>query len=482
MVTNVSEYRFKSVPPKQAAIAHVVWFHEENPRGPDQYGDSGHLITAGRLFFPNDKTLRRDIVEKFVTFGGWDGTQKIVVQKLLPEQVTEALRRLELEYERIKSEAPETADGMLTLQVFRHCWCDSKGKLIAPIWQGITCNRRGSQLLESLTQIVKINKGDLTCLETDLPMEHPDTKDMRFENEDHRIIVATRENTVKTEGFKPMSGFDILRMVYKLAVQGGRSTGWIERNLGVKGSDRVVYLGWAKFIQYCEIEMDWGLRLWDRLNPSNRFLRDEVGNIVMRNEEPVSNPEWIDLKKFNQMAWQGPTATEHPFCNVAMGAMTDLAKDLDAFNKDREKNGKPSVTRPAGKSGREYVVEWINHFNETGGKGVTKKIMTKDDINRLRGTSNKVGREFVKAIYDNDHNALIEVGKREFVYNHVHDVTDKVYARMEAAFKEVRSSELEEDEQLQVWDKVRESVKKVLAMRKAASPLVKEDSKEEIVS
>lgn len=464
MVTNVSEYRFKTVPAKESRLSDVVWFHELNPRGLDQYGEQGHVVTEGRLFVPTDKVLQREIVANFVSFGGWDPIQVIHVQRLTDEQVAEGVRRREAEYERLKAAAVEDPENHIMLQVFRHFFCDGKGNVLPPKWMGIDCNRRGSQILASWTALAKIEKGNLEALQCILPLACPDTKDQRFEHDDFRIVCATREND-KTVGFKPMTIYDKIRLVYKLAVNGGRSTGWVEKNLGIKGSDRVIILGWARFIQYCEVEMDWGLRLWERCNPANRYLKDANGSFVMQGEDMVEDPSWIDVKKFGQLAWQGPTVSDHPYCHYAMGAMTDISKDLQAFNKEREKNGKPAVMRPIGAEGKKLIEDWLAYFNDAGSKGTSKKIMMKTDIERLKAHDNKIGRDMASAIFDNDQAALTLITERSYVSNYVHDVAKPVYAEFEGAVKALKRAELTEEESITLWIRVKDLVGEIAAAR-----------------
>jgi hypothetical protein len=333
---------------------------------------------------------------------------------------------------------------------FERLYCGDKKQVKAPKYIGLMMYRRSSQLINIACALHKAN-GQLSC---EVPIQVPDTEDGRFEHTDHRLIVSGRENTTKTEGFKPMSAFSILCMVYELAVKGCRSTGWVEKHLGVKGSDRVVFLGWAHFIQYCEVEMDWGLRLWDRLNPVNQFMRDTNGQVVMKGDEPVPNPDWIDLKKFNQLAWQGPTASDHPWCHYAMGAMTDLSKDLDEFNKKRDKDGKPRVSRPVGFEGRQLIIDWLDYFNESGGKGVSKKIMDKSAIDQMKRSSTvKVARDIASVVYDNDNSKLLEVAKREFGYNYVHDASDATYSAFESTLKVIRKS-LSDEFQVRLWSEI----------------------------
>ena len=451
--------RYKSVSPKQAYLGSVVWFHDRNPRQ-DAYGESHHLIGEGRLFMPSDKVLQKDIVQNFVTLGGWDSQQPLVAQRLSSDDHAEAIRRLELEYDRLRGEAADSGD-MLPLQTFRYIYCDQKGNIQASqlLWQGVTGNRRGSQLINSFAAIVKLNKNDFTVLDhCELPILVPNNKEQRFVDDDQRITEALLENTLKAKGAKVMTPYDILRSVYKLIVEGNRSNGWVEKNMGITGSDRVIYTGWARFLHYCEIEMDWGLGLWEKLNPRFEFLRDETGNFILQGEERVPNPEFINMKNFGQLAWQGPTASDHPYKDVAMGAMTDLTKDLDKFNRERE-GKKASVTRP----GRQYVVDWLAYFNDQGNKGASKKIMQKADIERMQKSHPiKIGRLFAKAIYDSDSTKLIEASQKEFGYNWIFDCPPEVYEVFAELLKTVKKPKLNNEEAITVWQHLQKTAKEAI--------------------
>jgi len=272
------------------------------------------------------------------------------------------------------------------------------------------------------------------------------------------LAVANLENSIKTLGFKPMSRFDKLRSVYRLIVNGGRSNGWVEKNLGIKGTDRVIFTGWARFIQYCEMEMDWGFRLWERLDPANQFKRDENGQLMKDGDEFVPNPDWIDLWRFKQEAWQGPTGKDHVYKDVAMGAMTDLTKNLVKFNTQREEKGKPFVTRP---TERKYVESWIDFWNSgEGHKDARHKMMDQTEVENIKNASPiRLARQIAGAIYNRDNSGLSKLAERAFVYNFVHDCTDKSYTSLENLLKEIKRAEFSEDELIGLYEALTENVK-----------------------
>lgn len=447
---DISDYRFKQ---KEIPVGEIFWDHPSNPRSNDQYGDQGHLI-GERMFLPHDKALEKEVVEPMVSFGGWDYQYPIHIQKATPEEIEVAMIRLENDYNRLKVEAADSNDRS-ELDVFRHDYCDAKGVLKKLKWRAVTAHRRGSQLLTIRTRLYRLAKFDLEALFKVLPVLIPDTANQRYHHDFDRIAIATRENRIKTEGFRPMTDYDVLMQVYNIAVLGGRSTTWVERNLGIKGSPRVQHLGWGAAIDW-DIRQQWGLRLMERLNPANRYLKDEEGKFRKDDEGKfIPDPNWLDFKKFQQKAWQGPDAQEHPYYLVPMGTMVSAQADLEKFNAKRIKDGKPVVTKLEGKEGREYFVNWLNFWNEVGTAGSTHKMLTKNEVGNLTSHRVDVVKQVATGIYNNDTSNLTQLTRREQGLNFVSAfLSDAVYPAFERFVAAFRLAEMNAKQQIELLDKL----------------------------
>jgi hypothetical protein len=430
--------------------------HKLNPRDRRDYGDQHHLIAEDREFLPTDDVLDRDIVTPISNFGGWDGSIGAITCQNMTEEEREEQFQIRLkELERLKSLAAETgqADDVRRLRVFREKWCKGTDTPVKPRLWAIVCHRRLSQWLEVGSRIVKLNGENIDAFDTYLPLQIPDTPDGRFYHDDHRRIFALRENE-KMEGFKPVTPYDRLKQVYHMVVNGNRNQSWLEKNMGLVGTIRVIYYFWARFIQYCEDENKFGLKLWERLDPHNKFLTTPSGEIVKDSQDqPVINPDWLDFSKFNQRLWQGPSNEDHKYKDVPMGQMCDISLDLKDVNAKRK--DKPQVYRP----GKEFIEEWLSDAMSGGNKGVQQKMMKANDIQKLSLSSpNRRLRALAKAIYSNDTEAIAALNAGALLDNWVNEMLPSVRAKVEGIVKVLDKSELGEDGLLLFWDKLSQAV------------------------
>jgi hypothetical protein len=224
--------------------------------------------------------------------------------------------------------------------------------------------------------------------------------------------------------------------------------------MGLIGTARVVYYYWARFIQYCEDENKFGLRLWERLDPHNKFLKTEGGELVKDGDNrPVVNPDWLDFEKFNQRLWQGPSNADHKYKDVPMGQMTDISLDLKDVNAKRKE--KPQVYRP----GVEYITEWISDTMTGGNKAVQQKIMKAGDIEALsRSCPDRRLRAFAKAVFENDNATVTSMAEKALLSNWTFLMLPSVRAKVEKVVTSLEKAELSEDGLLLFWDKIAQAV------------------------
>lgn len=452
----LSSYRYKSVKANESHCWNVAPRHKLNPRDRRDYGDLNHLIAEDREFLPTDDVLERDIVGPISNFGGWDGSIGPITCQVMTDGEREECYQVRVkELARLKAAAAESgnADDIRQLRVFREKWCKGTDEPAKPKYWAIVCHRRLSQWLAVGSRIVKLNDENIDAFDTFLPLQIPDTPDGRFFHDDHRRIFALRENE-KLEGFKPVTPIDRLKQVYHMVVNGNRNQSWLEKNMGLIGTARVVYYYWARFIQYCEDENKFGLRLWERLDPHNKFLKTESGDLVKDGDNrPVVNPDWLDFDKFNQRLWQGPSNADHKYKDVPMGQMCDISLDLKDVNAKRK--DKPQVYRP----GVEYVTEWINDAMTGGNKAVQQKIMKAGDIETLsRSCPDRRLRAMAKAIFENDTNAVISMAEKALLSNWTYLMTPAVREKVEDVVKRLEKADLGDDGLLLFWDKITQVV------------------------
>ena len=403
------EYRFRSVPASKANWSEIHHFGDRNYRKSFDYG--------------SPKELKRDIIDPFVEFGGWRPDVLMHAQKMSPEDQTRAVEELKVQWTELR-EAITTTEGETQkaatrrLQAFewRHV---QNGRIHKPTLEGIDCYRRAYCFLDWVAECRKLGKEPSPYVNVAVP----DNPEGRFLNPEDREAFAALENS-KQDGFRPVHPYCKLLQVYNMVVGKNKTAGWMERNLGIRGSDRVIYYHLARCIQYVDERLELGLDLLQKLNPEIQFLKDEDGQILKDEDgKPRVNPEWWDIKMFkDQKIWQGRKAD--PYKDVPLGPMTDVTKNLEKFNKRRLEKSKPPVELAT----PEFLREILPAIAAGKLRKNPPKIMEKAIIEQTStGENAKVTRDVAKAVLQND-TAYLDISRqRSSGLNYVYDCDDQVY-------------------------------------------------------
>jgi hypothetical protein len=433
----------------------AICFHEHNGRPWNEYGDGSIVFDPNDIYFPIDPQLEREIVKPFVRAGGWDPQETAIGVRMNDEEKEDARNRLQRQWEKFKSNA---ATGDKRHETILACFEDRhvvRGKIKTPSVRLVMCNRRFSQLMNVCSQLVINANGDMSKMNTFIPVMLLDTPDGRFFEEDHEKIFMLREND-KTEGFKPLSTYAKVKQAYSFLIDLGKRRSWLDKNTSfTSGNDREKVAGFT-YLSHYDQEKDFGLQVLERLSPNVRWLKDENGKIVTdANDEKVENPDWINEKRFSSTAWLG-RVKEGPYEDYPMINLVNLSEDLDELNAKRARVTKknPVPKEPIDhRPDRDEVIEWLNHWQN---KGTTiQQMMNRDQIkNLMRLHSSRPARDMAKAVFERDENLLKKNSERSAGLNWVYECDESVYHSITALAAVVKERKIPDNIVVEHLDKL----------------------------
>lgn len=450
-------YTLKPAKASECVPSALFWFHEKNSRR--SLNKSLRVqIQQGRVFL--DDPLLHKTRDAFVEAGGWLPTETISCVPMSEAEQDEAVRRLEAEWEHIKQIGnPKKLESFLRNYV-------KNGKVIRPSLRPIQCYCRGSQILNADTKLSVGGDGlEPEIINWKLPVMiiQEDLTEEEIEE------ISAFENTVKDKGRNTLNMFDLAMITYNQVICAGHNTGWMKRVLDLDGSKRVIALGFARLIQWDKVT-NAGLRIIERINPENQYLTDEKGEIVKGDDKkPIVNPDWIDMRKFNQFVWQGPRDQNHRYYKIPLQSLIDCSlfpdengenEELFKLNKTRMESNLPPITPlQATHKDRETLIEMLDFYN-THGAGKAKSIMEHAKIDQLKTKSvNDVTKATARAVMDRDESVLKKANQRAAAVNYIYRANEALYEAIDAAIAEVSVLDRTVEQQIELWEQFTQLVK-----------------------
>lgn len=386
-----------------------------------------------RIEYGTDSEQRKTI-DAFVAFRGWDPQQRIVVETPTKEEVRKALSEMADYHDGLKKAVEENPKSKLfkaRLDVFEAFYLDEKGKLKPPAWVTVTGNRRFTVMADALAQILLLGhqteeqreRGEegsemqISELDVEIHAEVPDYNNFRFPSKELRTACQIRENTVKTQGAKPYTTAEKLRMVRPL-VEAGNGQTKIRNAYGF--STKGVALYYLVVICMYEERQGWNLKLWERLTAPPTKGND------------IPNPKYLDPDLFDyRKAIQG-SLTKGPMADNPMGLRCESESRFRDENESRtsKRNPKVPLTRPTKKE----LKEWIEYFGSGKGKGGGNQMMGKSAIEGLTNHACDGIREVSNAVLLNDRDMLGKMEDHQEGINMALRMDDDAYSIAKEAF------------------------------------------------
>ncbi len=449
--TKIEDIKYVSAPPvkgvKEFTFAHIGWLQRLNCR----------------KNLGNEKEQQKTCTT-LVDYGGWDGQYPAVAEVATDDEVNELLEGRKTIHAMLKADAtkasPGKPEGKLAaarLAAFEHEYLDKKGEFVRPIFIGTTGNRRGSQLLNVMGQLLFQNGLDYT-IHNAMPIIVPLTPTHRFPDAAVRKQAQLRENLTKTESYKAMEESELLDSVLDLVEKGGKGQNDI-RNCGF-GTVLGLRMYFAAVIDiYCRNRGWKKVKFLERLT-APKYL-DEAGEPTNEITE-VLNPMALDFGAFDQKDFQGPDAGA--WKGVAMGLMCETDEKFEKENRRRKalQNPLDPLQRPS----QEKVLDWIE-FNMTSVTPKVPALLKRETISNLAERALTLpARAMAKAIHLNDTSFLEPVNARASAYNAVYSASTGLYEVLGPIL--IGLAEIDEDSAIAILKKITKDVEKAVALAEAA--------------
>ena len=422
---------------------------------------------------PKDLQDTRDCL---ATEKGWDSTYNIIAEKISESEIEESLKeRAEIhetlkaaldakdsegkELPKIQCVDPETMESFSVshrdyvdakIACFEWHFYDKKGNLKKPCVLATDSNRRLFVVPDAMAVLLllarrKQNNPKLQPSEvedlipTHVTVKVPDFPGNRFPDVAIRKSAQIASNERKFAGNKEMEPAELLESIRDLVENAGKSQSDVRKMLNPKNPGKGIALYFASVVDiYCRQKAnDSSLPKserdkWSSINFAARLMSPKYLTEADEKAERI-NPDWLNFKKFNQIAFQGSDTLPQ------MGNMCETQWKFDAVNVERAAKKKSPIVRPTA----DMVIDWISATSKEG--AARTKIMEIEQIKNLSERApNDISKATMLAVKNNNEELLRKCNVVAETTNWIFAADEEVYRKVAvlvSCFKDIESKE-----------------------------------------